>query len=335
MIKWVHPNYLYFLFGALVFLVIMIVMTVAKQRLLSRFADHHLVSRLTRTMEKRLQIAKYIMLLVGFSLLVIALARPKWGEKLQVFEGRGIDIVIALDASNSMLAEDIKPDRLTRAKTEIASLIDNFSTDRVAVTAFAGDCYVMCPLTTDTDAAKLFLDIISPDVVPKPGTNLEKALLVSNSLFDPSESSYKALIIFTDGDNLTGNPLPAAESIRDQGVKLFTIGVGSIEGAPIPQKDDNGNFIGYKKDKENNIIMSRLGERQLIILSKATNGRYFRTEGQYTSRLLDELAAIKKKDIGGSEYIEYEERFQYFLLPSFILIFLGTALTDRKGKWIR
>jgi Ca-activated chloride channel family protein len=313
----------------------MIAAQIAKRRLLSRFADHHLGVRLTRTTEKRLQAVKYILLVLGFSMLVIAMARPKWGEKLQVYEGRGIDIVIALDASNSMLATDIKPDRLTRAKTEIASLIDNLSTDRVAITAFAGDCYVMCPLTTDTDAAKLFLDIISPDVVPKPGTNLEKALLVSNSLFDPSETAYKALILYTDGDNLTGNPLPAAERIRDQGVKLFTIGVGTIEGAPIPDKDDNGNFIGYKKDKDEKIVMSRLGERQLIVLSKATDGRYFRTEGQYTSRLLDELAAIKKKDIGGSEYVEYEERFQYFLLPAFVLIFLGAALSDRKGKWIR
>jgi Ca-activated chloride channel family protein len=335
MIKWVHLNYLYFLIAVPVFFVIMVIMMIAKQRLLSRFADHHLIVRLTRTVERRLQVSKSILIMLGFGLIVIGLARPKWGEKLQVYEGRGIDIVIALDASNSMLATDIKPDRLTRAKTEIASLIENFSTDRIAITAFAGECYIMCPLTTDTDAAKLFLDIISPDVVPKPGTNLEKALLVSNSMFDPSENAYKALIVFTDGDNLTGNPLPAAEKIRDEGVKLFTIGVGTIEGAPIPQKDENGNFIGYKKDKEEKIVMSRLGERQLIILSKATNGRYFRTEGQYTSRLLDELAAIKKKDIGGSEYVEYEERYQYFLIPAFVLILLGTALSDRKGRWIR
>lgn len=334
MIKWVNPQYLYFLFTVPVFIITIIFYTVVKQRILRQFADQHLIVRLTRTLERRLQISKSFMILIGLVLLIIGLARPKWGEKLQVYEGKGIDIVIALDASTSMLASDIKPDRLTRAKTEIASLIDNLSTDRVGITAFAGECYVMCPLTTDTDAVKLFLDIINPDLVPEPGTNLEKALLVSNSLFDPKENSYKALIVFTDGDNLTGNPLSAAERIHEQGVKLFSIGVGSIEGAPIPQRDDNGNFVGYKKDKDEKIVMSRLGERELIILSKATGGRYFRTQGLYTDRLLDELAAIKKKDIGGSEYVEYEERYQYFLIPAFVLIFLGTALSDRKGKWL-
>jgi len=333
-IKWVNPQYLYFLFTVPVFIITIIFYTVVKQRILRQFADQHLIVRLTRTLERRLQISKSFMILIGLVLLIIGLARPKWGEKLQVYEGKGIDIVIALDASTSMLASDIKPDRLTRAKTEIASLIDNLSTDRVGITAFAGECYVMCPLTTDTDAVKLFLDIINPDLVPEPGTNLEKALLVSNSLFDPKENSYKALIVFTDGDNLTGNPLSAAERIHEQGVKLFSIGVGSIEGAPIPQRDDNGNFVGYKKDKDEKIVMSRLGERELIILSKATGGRYFRTQGLYTDRLLDELAAIKKKDIGGSEYVEYEERYQYFLIPAFVLIFLGTALSDRKGKWL-
>lgn len=334
MIKWVHPQYLYALLAVPIFIIITVMVVINKQRALKKFADLDLIERLTGSLEKRLRIAKPLLIILGLFLLIIGIARPKWGEKLQVYEGKGIDIVIALDASKSMLATDIKPDRLVRAKTEIASLIDQLSTDRVGITAFAGECYVMCPLTTDTDAAKLFLDIISPDLVPKPGTNLEKALLISNSLFNPNENTNKALIIFTDGDNLTGNPLSAAEKIRDQGVKLFTIGVGTIEGSPIPEHDANGNFIGYKKDKEEKIVMSRLGERELIILSKATDGRYFRTQGLYTDRLLDELAAIKKKDIGGSEYVEYEERYQYFLIPAFVLIFLGTALSDRKGKWL-
>jgi len=334
MIKWVEPQYLYILFIIPVFAIITIIFMIFKYRVLKNFADHHLMVRLTRTMEKRLQILKHILILLGLAMLFIGLARPKWGEKLQVYEGKGIDIVIALDASKSMFATDIKPDRLTRAKTEIASLIDNLTTDRVGITTFAGECYVMCPLTTDVDAAKLFLDIISPAVVPKPGTDLEKALLVSNALFDPDENTYKALIVFTDGDNLTGNPLAAAEKIYDQGVKLFTIGVGTLEGSPIPEMDDNGNFVGYKKDKDDKIVMSRLGERQLIVLSKATDGRYFRTEGLYTERLLDELNKIKKKDIGGSGYVEYEERYQYFLIPAFVLIFLGMLLSDRKGKWL-
>ena len=275
------------------------------------------------------------MFVLGFALLVVALARPKWGERLQIYKGKGIDVVIALDASKSMLVQDMKPSRLSRAKTEIALLLENLTGDRVGITAFAGDCYVMCPLTTDVEASRLFLDIISPDVVPKPGTDLEKAILVSNSLFNPKEDTYKALIIYTDGDNLVGDPMAAVDKIRDAGVRMFAVGTGTVEGAPIPEFDRGGNFVSYKKDKDEKIVMSRLAERLLIVLAKATDGRYFRAEGIYVDRLVGELEKIKKKEIGGGEYVDYEERYHYFLLPAFIFVFFGVLLSDRKGKWFK
>ena len=334
MIKWAAPQYLYLLLVIPVLLAGITINLVRKRIRLRQHIDENLISRITQTTSRRLQSLKLILPVIGLCLLIIALARPKWGEKLQIYEGKGIDVVIALDASKSMFAQDLSPNRLSRAKTEIAQLLDHLSTDRVGITAFAGECFVMCPLTTDIEAAKLFLDIISPAVIPKPGTNLEKAMQVSSSLFNPKEETYKALIIFTDGDNLTGDPASAVDYLKDQGIKLFTIGVGTIEGSPVPELDKAGNFVEYKKDTDDKIVMSRLSERLLIILAKATEGRYFRTEGLYMDKLTAELDKIKKKEIGGGEYVEYEERYQYFLLPAFILIIVGVALSDRRGRWL-
>jgi Ca-activated chloride channel family protein len=299
------------------------------------FADEKIIPKITASVSTRLQLLKPVLLITGFALLVVALARPKWGERLQIYEGKGIDIVIALDASKSMLAQDVKPNRLDRAKTEIKLLLDDLSGNRVGITAFAGECYIMCPLTADIEAAKLFLDVISPDVVPKPGTNLEKAIAVSSSLFDPKEDTYKALILFTDGDNLVGEPVRAIDDLKDRGVKLFTVGIGTVEGAPVPEFDQQGNFVSYKKDKDDKIVMSRLSERLLIILTKATDGRYFRTEGVYMDKLISELDKIRKKDISGGEYIEYEERYQYFLVPAFLFMLSGVFISDRKGRWLQ
>jgi len=333
MIKWVAPQYLYLLLAIPVILVIIIIYMLRKRSRLRSFADAELVPRITGSLNTRLQVLQSLLLVFGFAFLIVALARPKWGERLQIYEGKGIDVVIALDASKSMLAQDVKPSRLSRAKNEISLLLDNLTSDRVGITAFAGECYVMCPLTTDIEAAKLFLHIISPDVVPKPGTDLEKAIQVSSSLFNPKEDTYKALVLFTDGDNLVGDPMVAVERIKDEGVKLFAVGTGTLEGSPVPELDKYGNFVSYKKDKEEKIVMSRLAERLLVVLAKATEGRYFRTEGTYIDRLVTELDRIKKKEIGGGKYVEYEERYQYFLLPAFALLFLGVFVNDRKGRW--
>jgi Ca-activated chloride channel family protein len=303
-----------------------------KRRTLKKFADNHLIQILTESFSAHLFLLKSILFVLGTIFLIISLARPKWGEKLQIYKGKGIDIVIALDASKSMYAEDIKPSRLERAKQDIAYLIDNLGTHQVGITAFAGDCYIMCPLTTDIDGAKLFLDIIEPDMIPKPGTNIARAIDVSASLFNPKEETHKALVLFTDGDNLEGDPTPSLQRAIEQGIKIFTVGIGTPEGAPIPEESSSG--VVYKKDKDGNIVMSRLADRLLLMIARTSNGRYFRTEGLYINRLIDELNHIKKKEFGSEEYVQFEERYQYFLLIAFCLMFLSIFLSDRKGKWI-
>uniref|UniRef100_A0A7C4TJR8 VWA domain-containing protein n=1 Tax=candidate division WOR-3 bacterium TaxID=2052148 RepID=A0A7C4TJR8_UNCW3 len=332
MIKWAEPKYLYLLSLIPLIVIGFVILYIQKRKGLKKFADAKLIPILIESFSSQLFLLKSALFVLGLTLLIIALARPKWGEKLQIYKGKGIDIVIALDASKSMYAQDIKPSRLERAKQDITYLLDNLGAHQVGITAFAGDCYVMCPLTTDIEAAKLFLEIIEPDIVPRPGTNIGRAIEVSASLFNPKEETHKALILFTDGDNLEGDPAPALDRAIEQGVKIFTVGIGTPEGAPIPEKTAGG--LVYKKDKDGNIVMSRLADRLLLTIARLSNGRYFRTEGVYINRLIDELDRIKKKEFGSEEYVQFEERYQYFLVIAFCFMFLSIFLCDRRGRWL-
>ncbi|MEO0136406.1 MAG: VWA domain-containing protein [candidate division WOR-3 bacterium] len=332
MIKWAEPKYLYLLLVLPVMWLGFILLYLQKKRALKKFADDNLIPFLIEMFNGRMFWIKSLLFLGAVLFLIISLARPKWGEKLQIYKGKGIDIVIALDASKSMYAQDVKPSRLERAKQDIAYLLNNLGTHQVGITAFAGDCYVMCPLTTDIDAAKLFLDIIEPNMIPRPGTNIARAIEVSSSLFNPKEETHKALILFTDGDNLEGDPLPALEKAIDQGVRVFTVGIGTPEGAPIPET--SGGSVVYKKDRDGNIVMTRLADRLLLLIARMANGRFFRTEGPYIEKLIEELESIKKKEFGGGEYVQFEERYQYFLAIAFGLFFLSVFLSDRRGKWL-
>lgn len=333
MIAWGDRTVLYLLLLIPALAAAWLVLERRRRNALHRLADAATADRLTASVNRHFRTLKNILFVTGLALLGLSLARPRWGEKLQIYKGRGIDIVICLDASKSMFAQDIKPSRLERAKSDIAYLLDNLSTHRVGITAFAGEAYVMCPLTADVDAAKLFLDIIDPNAMPRPGTGLGRAIEVSASLFDPGEDAYKALILVTDGDNLEGDPMPAVDAARNQGIRIFTVGMGSLEGATIPDADRTTGSITYKKDREQKIVISRLADRLLLLIAKAANGRYYRSEGLYVNRLVDELDAMKKKELAGAEYTEYEERYQLFLLPAFILIFLSVAVSDRRGRW--
>jgi Ca-activated chloride channel family protein len=285
-----------------------------KRRALRQLADPILVPRLTDSRSPRW-----------------AAARPQWGEKLQVVKGHGIDVVIALDASRSMLATDIPPSRLERAKVQIGSLLDNLSGNRVGIVAFAGSAQVMCPLTTDVEAAKLFLEIIDPGNMPKPGTNIQSAVEAAASLFGPSEDASKALILITDGDNLDGDPSTATRVALDNHIRLFAVGVATPEGSTVPEAGATGT--SYEKDENGKIVMSRLGERLLLVMAKATDGRYFRSESINLDALIAALDQVQKKSISGGEYVEYEERYQSFLLAAFLLLFAGTLISDRRGAW--
>jgi Ca-activated chloride channel family protein len=331
MIRWAAAQYLSLLCALPVVVVLMAVGSWFKRRNLRRLADPELVPRLTDSRSPRLAAAKAVCLVLGLLFTILAVARPQWGEKLQMYKGRGIDIVIALDASKSMLATDVKPNRLARAKTELASLLDNLSTNQVGIVAFAGDAHVMCPLTPDVEAAKLFLDIIDPANMPRPGTNIQRAIEAATTLFDAREQSSKALLLVTDGDNLEGDPAAATAQAAQAGIRIFAVGVGTLEGSTVPESDAAATT--YEKDQDGKIVISRLAERLLLVMAKATDGRYFRSESINLDALAAALDQMQKKQIAGGEYVEYEERYQYFLLAAFLLTFAGLFLSDRRGAW--
>jgi len=332
LIKWAEPVYLWFLLVVPLGLVLLILRGVNRRRALSRAIDPELVERLTPSLSAGLSTIKGLLLLGALAFLLLAAARPKWGEKLQLYKGKGIDVVIALDGSQSMLAEDVKPSRLVRAKTELASLIDGLAGNAVGIVAFAGDAYVMCPLTTDADAAKLFLDIIGPDMMPVPGTDFGKAIDVAMSLLNPKEMNYKALVLVTDGEDLGKNTAQAIQRAVENHVRIFPVAFATAEGAPIPDYDAQGNLKEYKKDKEGQVVMSRMNERELIVMAQATGGRFLRVEGFTGDRLLAELDRMRKKEIGGGQFTE---RYQLFLLMALVLFVAGLGLSNRRGAWVQ
>lgn len=331
MISWAAPKLLYLLPALPLVPLGFAVGWLMSRRRLARFADRELGPPLIDSHRAGLWWLKAALFTLGLGLLIVAAARPRWGEKLQIYKGRGIDVVVALDASKSMLAQDIRPSRLDRAKVELSQILESLAGNRVAIVAFAGDAHVMCPLTPDVEAAKLFLDIIDPMAMPRPGTNLQRALEVSASLFTPQEEGSRAVILITDGDNLEGDPLAAAKMLKDMGARLFIVGVGSQEGATIPEA--SGGSTTYKKDAEDKLVVSRLAERLLLVMAKETDGRYYRSEGLSLDNLASELDRLRKKELEGGEFVEREERYQGFLLVSFILIYLSILISDRRGAW--
>jgi len=335
LIKWDEPIYLWFLLAAPLGLALLIFRGLNRRRALSRAIDPELTDRLTPSLSPGLATLKGLLLLGALAFLLLAAAQPKWGEKLQMYKGKGIDVVIALDGSQSMLAQDVKPSRLVRAKTELASLIDGLTGNAVGITAFAGEAYVMCPLTADADAAKLFLDIIGPDMMPVPGTDFGKAIDASLSLFNPKEMNYKALVLVTDGEDLGKNTAQAIQRAVEAHVRIFPVAFATAEGAPIPDYDAQGNLSAYKKDKEGQVVMSRMNERELIVMAQATGGRFLRVEGFSGERLMGELDRMRKKDIGGGQFTDYVERYQWFLLVALVLFVAGLGLSNRRGTWVQ
>jgi Ca-activated chloride channel family protein len=333
-IRWGQPVYLWLLLAVPVLAALSLVVGALKRRRLARAADAHLVPALTETYSPGLARLKNLLLVGALALLLVAAARPKWGERLQLYRGRGIDVVIALDASKSMLAEDVKPNRLQRAKTELAALIDGLSGNNVGIVAFAGEAYVMCPLTTDAGAARMFLDIIGPEMMPVPGTDFGKAIDRSLELFNPKEPTHKALVLVTDGEDLGRNTAQAVDRAATTGVQIFPVAFVTTEGAPIPEYDERGNLQSYKKDKDGQVVMSRMDERELVVMAQASGGRFMRVEGFSGERMLAELSRIRQKDIGGGRYTDFVERYQWFLAAALVLMLAGLGLSNRRGRWL-
>ena len=260
---------------------------------------------------------------LSYTFLVLAISRPQIGTTLEIVKRSGLDIMIGLDISASMLAEDIKPNRLLKAKHAISSFIDRLEGDRVGLIAFAGDSFVQYPLTIDYAAAKLLLDALSIDTISQSGTEISQAIDIAISSFNQEEDKYKVLLFFTDGEDHGKRAIEAAKTAANQGIRIYCVGVGlPNQGTPIPLRQSNGELQGYKHDRNGTPIVTKLEDALLREIAQLTGGNYYQATpgGAEIDRLLAELAAIEKREIEERQFTRYEDRFQYFL--GFALLFL-------------
>lgn len=336
--KFSYPGYLSFLILIPAILIFYFLLFKLKKKMLLTFAGTKLLYKLVSPEVIKIQKQKSIILIFALLFLILGLSGPQIGSKLIEVRRKGIDIIIAIDCSNSMRAEDIKPNRLQRAKYELASLIDKLQGDRVGIIVFAGTAFLQCPLTTDYSAAKMLLDIIDPDLLPVQGTAIGTAIRLAIKSFSQKERKYKALILLTDGEETANSdPENAAQEAKKEGIRIYTIGYGSVEGELIPIKDEYGNIKGYKKDKKGDLVVSRLDETLLQKIALITDGKYYRaTNGEIAvDYILEDISRMEKKLLHSRYQSLYEDRFQYFILISILLLFIELVLPERKFQLIK
>jgi Ca-activated chloride channel homolog len=333
MFRFAHIYYFYLLLLIPVFIAVFILFLVWRKKALNRFGNKMVIQQLMPEYSNAKLVLKFILLLLSYTFLIIAIAGPQTGSKLEEVKRKGIDLMIALDVSNSMLAEDIKPDRLERAKQSISRLIDKLEGDRIGIVVFAGKAFMQLPITTDYGAAKMFLSTISTNIIATQGTVIADAIEMAASTFGESKRN-KAIVIITDGEDHQGNVLEQTEAAVKKGIKIYTIGMGSPDGAPIPIY--NGKIqTGYKKDREGTTIISRLDETLLQRMASVGNGIYVRANNSETGlqKIFEEINKIEKTEIESKQFSDYENRFQYFLALCLIFLVLELFVFDKKNQW--
>ena len=333
MLRFARIEYLYILLFIPVLILFYIYVFNRKKTALERFGNLELVSKLASATSRKKQILKVTLIILSFGLMSFSLSRPQIGTKYEEVKRVGQDIIVALDVSRSMLAEDIKPSRLEKAKHEIATIIDKLKGDRIGLIAFAGEAFVQCPLTLDYGAAKMFLDAMSTDLIPLQGTNISEAIALAIKSFNQRERKHKVLLLITDGEDHSGNALKMAEAAEKEGIVIYTVGIGSREGVPIPEFDDKGNKTGgFKKDKEGKVVTTKLDEVLLEKIALQTNGKYYRaTPGEAElTKIYKAISGLEKKELGSKQFTQFEDRFQYILLLSFIFLTVEVFITERK-----
>jgi len=279
---------------------------------------------------------KFVFFLLGFGFLLIGLANPQIGSKLEEVKREGIDLIIALDVSNSMNAEDLKPNRLEFSKRAMLQMLSKLRGDRLGIIVFAGKAYTQLPITTDYSAAKLFLNTVNTDIVPVQGTNIADAIDLAAESYNFKQGGNKVLIIISDGENHEADAIDAAEDAFKKGINIFTIGMGTSNGAPIP-KIVNGKKAGYRQTEDGSTVVSSLNEDMLRELAGIGGGIYVRASNSNPGimQILDELSAMEKGEFESKMYTDYEDRFQIFIGASIFFFLLSWVLTEKKSKFLQ
>ena len=332
MFRFEEPTYLYLLAALPLIAILRWVLERKQLKRLKLFGDPTLLRHLMPDVSKMRPVVKFWMLLAAMALIIVMMARPQMGTRISHEKRTGIESIIAMDISNSMLAEDVTPSRLDRTKMMVENLVDNFTDDKIGLIVFAGDAFVQLPITSDYVSAKMFLSEIEPSLIATQGTDIATAINMAANSFTQQQGVGKAIIVITDGEDHEGGALEAAKAAKKKGMRVYVLGVGSDKGAPIPM--GNGD---YMKDKTGNTVMTKLNEEMCRQIAEAGGGAYIHVDNNTNAqRQLDsELAKLSKKEMQSTIYSDYDEQFQAFGIIAIILLILEICILESKNPIAR
>lgn len=331
-----EKGYLYLLIIIPILVVVFLYLQFWKRKKQREFGDLDLVKKLSPEKSIFKPILKFVVLLLALVGLILGLVNPKIGTKMETVKREGIDIVFAVDLSKSMLAEDVAPSRLEKSKQLVSQIINQLGNDRIGIVAYAGNAFPVLPITTDYAVAKMFLQSMNTNMVSSVGTSLDEAIKLSSTYFDKNNKTSKLLIMISDGEDHSEGAADAAEEANKLGIKIITIGVGTEKGGPIPIKQ-NGVVESFKRDQNNEVVITKLNQESLAEIAKATKGGY--VNGSNTKEVLDyikkALNNIQKTEFESTQMADFQSQFQWFLGIAFVLLFLDIFFLERKTNWIK
>ena len=333
MFKFANPEYLYLLALVPVLVALHIVSNIRRRHKLAEYGDADLIHRLMPDVSEGRPNLKFWLLFAAYALSYILLARPQFGSKQETVTRKGIETVIALDISNSMLADDVTPSRLEKSKRIISNLVDQFKDDKLGLIVFAGDAFVQLPITSDFISAKVFLNTISPSLINRQGTDIKAAIDLATRSFTPNEGVGKAIIVITDGENHEGGAEEAAKAAADKGFVVYVMGVGSPSGSPIPG-DRNGEF---RKDRDGNFVVTRLDEDMCRRIASAGKGAYFYVDNSNAAEkaLQKEIDKLAKADVETTVYTKYDEQFGIIAWIILVILLIEIFICESRNPWLR
>ncbi len=328
MFRFENPAFLYLLIIIPVFILIRLLGIRKRKRKLKKFGDIELVKQLMPDVSYSRRALKFWLMMAALALIIVMLARPQMGTKISQEKRSGIEVIISLDISNSMRAEDVVPSRLDKSKMLIENMVDNFTNDKVGLVVFAGDAFIQLPITSDYVSAKMFLQNVDPSLIATQGTDLAGAIELSSKSFTQQDKVGRAILIITDGEDHEGGAIEAAKKARKNGIRVFVLGVGSPKGSPVP--DGNG---GYMKDNTGQEVMSALNEDMCKQIAEAGGGAYIHVDNTSLAQrqLNDELTRLQKGDLSSVIYSEYDEQFQAVGILVLLLLVIETLILERKN----
>ena len=334
MLRYDNIEFLYLLALVPILIIGVILHSKWQKKSILKFGDIDLVNQLMQSHSIFRKRIKNILFVLAILFLIIGLSNPQVGTKMEEVKREGVDLMIAIDLSYSMMAQDIKPNRLDRAKQAISRLIDKLEGDRIGLVVFAGEAYVQLPITTDYSAAKLFLSTVNTSIIPTQGTKIGNAIDLCSKSFDKENTQSKAIIIITDGETHDEEAIESATKAREEGIYIHTLGMGLTKGGPIPIYNKYGSTSEFRKDREGNVIITKLNETMLKEIALAGEGTYVRANNSKSglSSLFEEINKMEKKEIGTMVFTNFKDRFQIFIGISLVLLILNLLFLERKSN---